>query len=347
MTGSQAHAFDPIPDDAATVLDPDWLEAALDVVGDGDRVVAVERAGSSRTIAEKVRFSVTVEGADGARRTYHLCAKGHFGDGFNSLITEAHAYRDLLPRLEVRAPRAYFCGIDDVTSRGLIVMDDVEELGGRFLGAAEPYSVATCRDSLAQLAMLHAATWDDPQWDVEWCTSRIERMASFFDDATLQELLDDGRGPDLAPELRDATTLRAAMARTAELPPTCVLHGDTHSGNAYVDVEGRVCWLDWQVTQRGHWSIDVSYHLGTVLDVETRRNHEAELLRHYLDELGSQGVDAPSFDEAWLRYTLGFTWGYFLWVITRISSRAVVLLHIPRLGAALTDHDTFRRLEGG
>ena len=67
-------------------------------------------------------------------------------------------------------------------------------------------------------------------------------------------------------------------------------------------------------------------------------------MRHYLDELGSHGVDAPSFEEAWERYTLGFTWGYFLWVITRISSRAVVLLHIPRLGAALTDHDTFRRL---
>jgi hypothetical protein len=31
-------------------------------------------------------------------------------------------------------------------------------------------------------------------------------------------------------------------------------------------------------------------------------------------------------------------------VITRISSRAVVLIHIPRLAAALTDHDTFRRL---
>jgi hypothetical protein len=33
-----------------------------------------------------------------------------------------------------------------------------------------------------------------------------------------------------------------------------------------------------------------------------------------------------------------------LWVITRVSSRAVVLIHIPRLAAALTDHDTFRRL---
>jgi aminoglycoside phosphotransferase (APT) family kinase protein len=165
-----------------------------------------------------------------------------------------------------------------------------------------------------------------------------------FPTARLQSLLDDGRATALAPVLRDATTLQAAMLRTAELAPTCVLHGDTHSGNSYLDADGRACWLDWQVVQRGHWSIDVSYHLGTVLSVEDRREHEQDLLRHYLGELEARGVRPPSFDDAWERYTLGFTWGYFLWTITRISSRAVVLLHVPRLAAALTDHDTFRRL---
>ncbi len=342
MTSATA-AFDPIPTEPSTILDPEWLAVALDLIADGDRVVDVEQTGTSRTIAEKVRFVVTVEHADGTRRTHPLCAKAHF-DGINSLITEAHAYRDLLPHLRVRAPRAYHCGVDDASKRGLIVMDDIEALGGRFLGAQEPYSVETCRESLTQLATLHAGTWHDPRWDVDWLAPRIEPMASIFPIDRLQELLDDGRGPDLPAVLRDAAVLQAAMARTAAVPPTCVLHGDTHSGNAYVDADGRVCWLDWQVTQRGHWSIKVSYHLGTVLDIETRRRHEAELLQHYLDELGSLGVDAPSFDEAWERYTLGFTWGYFLWVITRISSRAVVLIHIPRLGAALTDHDTFRRL---
>ncbi len=134
------------------------------------------------------------------------------------------------------------------------------------------------------------------------------------------------------------------MLKTAEAPATCVLHGDTHSGNVYLVAVGRACWLDWQVIQTGHWSTDVAYHLATVLDTEDRRTHEAELLRHYLRELDALGVAAPSFDEAWESYTLGFSFGYFLWAITRISSRAVVLIHIPRIAAALTDHDTFRRL---
>lgn len=337
-----ATAFDPIPEDAETILDPGWLAQALAIEGD-DHIVAVERVASSKTVADKLRFSVTIDGAGGAR-TVPLCAKGHFRDAINSLEGEASFYRHLQPRLGVRTPRPWYTGIDPDSGRGLIVMDDIVALGGRIGDAHEPYAMATCRDTLGQLARLHAGTWDDPRWEVPWTAPRVAPMADVFPTERLQELLDDGRGPDLPPVLRDASVLRAAMHRTAERAPTCVLHGDTHSGNAYLDADGRACWFDWQVVQRGHWSIDVAYHLGTVLDIEDRRAHEVELVEHYLAELSSHGVAAPSFDDAWEAYALGFTWGYFLWVITRISSRAVVLLHIPRLGAALTDHDTFRRL---
>ncbi len=338
-----APTFDPVPLDAETVLDPVWLTEALDVVGDEDRIVGVERVDDSRTIAEKVRFAVAVEGPGGVR-THPLCAKAHFNDGINSLLGEASFYRHLQPHLGVRTPQPHYSGVDPATNRGLIVMDDIIALGGRILDAGEPYAVDTCRDTLGQLALLHAWTWGDEQWDVDWLAPRVALMADLFPADTLQGLLDDGRGPDLPPVLRDAPTLQAAMHQTALLPLTCVLHGDTHSGNAYLDADGRACWFDWQVVQRGHWSVDVAYHLGTVLSIEDRRAHEVDLLEHYLTELATHGVAAPSFAEAWDAYTLGFTWGYFLWTITRISSRAVVLLHVPRLGAALTDHDTFRRL---
>jgi aminoglycoside phosphotransferase (APT) family kinase protein len=299
---------------------------------------------SSRTIAEKVRFTVTIERADSTRVQHPLCAKGHFEDGINSLHTEAAFYRHLRPRLDVRAPRAHYTGLDLEARRGLIVMDDIVALGGTIGSAHEPYTLDTCRDALGQLALLHASTWDDPGFDVDWLAPRIVAMADLFPRDRLQGLLDDGRGPDLPAALRRADLLHDAMHRTAERPFTCVVHGDTHSGNSYRDADGRSCWFDWQVTQRGHWSIDVAYHLGTVLTVEDRRHHEADLLRHYLDELARLGVDAPDFGQAWDLYTSGFAWGYFLWAITQISSREVVLIHVPRLGAALVDHDTYGRL---
>ncbi len=345
MTTSVA-GFDLVPRDLASLLDPAWLARALDDIGESDRILAVEHVGSSRTLAEKVRFRVTVEDPAGARRTTAYCVKAHFEqEGPQTLASEARFYRDLAPRVGVRTPRAYYAGLEEATGRALVVMEDVVANGGHFLDAHQPYSLDTTRDSLGQLARLHAATWGDPApAGCGWLVPKMSDMVDMVPTDVLQGMLNDGRGPDLAPELRDAKLLAAAVRETAGAAATCVLHGDTHSGNVYLDAAGQACWLDWQVIQPGHWSTDVAYHLSTVLETRDRRSHEAALLRHYLAELDALGVAAPSFDEAWDAYTLGFSWGYFLWAITRISSRAVVRIHIPRIGAALTDHDTYRRL---
>ncbi len=336
----------PIPSTLDAFLDCEWLGGVLDDVDDGERIVAIEEVDSSKTLAQKVRFRAIIEDADGRRRTRAYCVKAHLdGSPGVDLFSEARFYGELAPLLDVRTPRGYYTAIDEPTAQAMIIMDDVVDMGGQFLSAHQPYSLHTTRDSLAQLALLHASTWSGARTaHLEWLSPRIHGMTEYFQGELLQSLLDDGRGSDIAPELRDADNLVEAVRRTADHEITCVIHGDTHSGNVYLDREGRASWLDWQVVQRGNWATDVSYHLATVLDVESRRAYEADLLRHYLQELESHGTMAPGWDEAWEQYTLSFSYGYFLWVITRISSRAVVLIHIPRLAAALTDHDTFRRL---
>jgi aminoglycoside phosphotransferase (APT) family kinase protein len=337
---------DSIPITLDAFLDCEWLSEALSDVDDDHRVVAVEVVDSSKTLAQKVRFRVTVEGPNGQHHARSYCVKAHLdGSPGSDLYSEARFYRELAPLLDLRMPRAYYARVDEPEAQAMIIMDDVVEMGGRFLSAHTPYSIDTARDSLGQLARLHASTWGDTRTaEREWLSPRIRDMAEFFAGEGLQSLLDDGRGSEISPELRDADNLLEAVRRTADHDITCVIHGDTHSGNVYLNDEGRASWLDWQVVQRGNWATDISYHLATVLDVETRRSHEADLLRHYLQELESLGTKAPQWDEAWEQYTLSFSYGYFLWVITRVSSRAVVLIHIPRLAAALADHDTFRRL---
>ena len=175
-------------------------------------------------------------------------------------------------RLDVRAPRAYYAAVDDVAQQAIIVMDDVVAKGGRFLSAHTPYSLDRTRDTLGQLARLHASTWGcDDVADFDWLSPRIVGMADIFPSDLLQSLLDDGRGPDVAPELRVAENVAEAMRRTGAHEVTCVIHADPHSGNSYLDAEGRACWLDWQIVQRGNWATDISYHLATVLDIEARR----------------------------------------------------------------------------
>lgn len=339
--------FTAVPATLEELLEPRWLSHALDDITPDEEVVAVEQVDATQTLAQKIRFTVTVDGPSG-RRTTPYCVKGHFDGGPNTLRPEALFYRDVRQHVEMNAPRCYYAAVDDDANRALAVMDDVVAAGGRFLNAFEPYSIDTCKDTLGQLARLHASTWGDERWKLDWLAPRIGSMAASYPTELLQKLLDDGRGPDSAPPLRDAGNLKAAMAATAErFGATCVIHGDTQSGNAYVDGAGKAGWLDWQVTQWSHWAIDVSYHVACVLTVEDRRAHEEALLRHYLDALAALGVRPPAWNDAWRDYTLALTHGYFLWVITRVSSREVVLIHIPRIATALADHDTYRRLGVG
>ncbi len=111
------------------------------------------------------------------------------------------------------------------------------------------------------------------------------------------------------------------------------LHGDTHTGNLYLDHDGRACFFDWEVVQTGNWAQDVAYHLATVLAVEDRRAHKRALVRHYLTELAAHGGPGLDFEEGWELYRRSFSYGYLLWVITVIRGRDEVLAHMPRPAA--------------
>src|SRR5262245_19869939 len=236
---------DVVPTTVEALLDPAWLTTALDVA-DREHIVDVSTEESLATVASKVRFVVTFEDRNGTRRSEAYCAKGHFDGSPSSLRSEAHFYRDVAPGVDVRVPRVSYAGIDDEAAQSVVIMEDIVANGGRFLNAHQPYSLETSRDTLGQLARLHAATWGDEELMAsDWLNPRMKVMAGRYEDEYLQGLLDDGRGPDIAPELRDARNLKAALLRTAEIPPTCVIHGDTHSGNVYLDAQGRACWLDW------------------------------------------------------------------------------------------------------
>jgi hypothetical protein len=65
-----------VPTTLDAVLDPGWLRHALDDVGRDNRIIEVDEIDSSQTLAQKVRFLVTVERADGARRHRHGTMRG-------------------------------------------------------------------------------------------------------------------------------------------------------------------------------------------------------------------------------------------------------------------------------
>jgi hypothetical protein len=164
------------------VFDPKWLSGALDDVDACKRIIAIEVVDSSKTLAEKVRFRLKIEGPSGLRRTNSYCVKAHLdGSPAVDLLSEAHFYRDRTPLFDLRTPRAYYTAIDADAEQAIIIMDDVVDLGGRFLNAHTPYSLDTTRDSLAQLARLHASTWGNVRSaDLDWISPRVHQMGEFF-----------------------------------------------------------------------------------------------------------------------------------------------------------------------
>ncbi|HEX4017731.1 MAG TPA: aminoglycoside phosphotransferase family protein [Frankiaceae bacterium] len=314
----------------------------------GVRVVDVAPGPVVSRVSTNARFVITTEDSLPDGLTPNLCLKGYFGS-FGSLarsagIPEAHFYRDLEPSLGLRTLRSHYADVDLAAGHGVIITEDVEARGGVFLTSGTEYTADQVAESLAQLAVLHGATWEAERWaSAPWLATRLART---LERRGLPEILRNFEGPNgegVPVEVRDAQRLvdayRALAVNTETERPWCVIHGDAHVGNLFLDAAGRPSFLDWQLVQRGGWHIDVGYHIASTLTPDDRRKHERELLTHYLECLAATGVSAPTFEEGWQAIPRGMLHGFFLWSITFKVEASVIAVLLHRLGNAVADHE--------
>jgi aminoglycoside phosphotransferase (APT) family kinase protein len=151
----------------------------------------------------------------------------------------------------------------------------------------------------------------------------------------------------LEPIGRSVPELHADMVRIAAGPlehgPRTLLHGDTHVGNTYLLDEGRMGWLDFQLSHRGCYARDLTYLITTALPIERRRAHERELIAFYFDELRSRGVTSvPDMDTAWTLHRQAAVWGLVIgWLTcpTPNYGREITEENLRRLTQILIDLD--------
>lgn len=350
-----AEAYNPAPLVLDTVLSPSWLGQALGGAGRPVEVRAVHIIDQFGPSCTKVRMEL--EYGPSVEPGFHsaYCLKGFFGDptiGYlksGVQLTESAFYRDCAPVLPMRLAECVHAGSDEETGAGVILMKDLITAGSRFLTALEPYSAKQAQSSLDQLARLHATSWGNDalaQWS--WVQSKTKALTEYqvVPAARVTELMRAERGEPLPDAIRDGDRIYAALGKIAERDnglSHCLIHGDAHAGNVFENAEG--CGIvDWQLLQRGHWSLDVAYHIAAVLTVEDRRASEQDLLRHYLDRLAAHGATPPEWDDAWTRYRESLAYGMFLWAITIRVDPPIIMEFNRRLGTAVADHDSFGRL---
>jgi hypothetical protein len=324
----------PVPDTLEQALSPRWLTAALQPSLPGVDVVAVTPGPVVDRISTNARFSI--ECADGA--SHALCVKGYFNEIGRTApyigAPEAGFYRDLAATTGVRTLRAVYADIDPAPRHGVVITEDVVAQGATFLDGNSPYKPEQTADTLAEFARLHAAT-GARYAEADWLAPRLGRVLEVWGHAKTIEIITRNLG-----SARDAHRLVDAyrVLMTPETGPWCVIHGDAHVGNLFVDGAGVTSLVDWQLVQRGKWYFDVGYHIASTLTVDERRHSERDLLRHYLDALASHGVTPPPWDEAWPAIAGGMMHGFFLWSITTKQPPAVIATLLHRLGTAVADH---------
>lgn len=339
----------PVPDSLEQALSPKWLTAAL-----GTDVVEVTPGPIVDRISTNARF--TIRCADGSSQ--NLCVKGYFNEIGRAAryigAPEAHFYRDLAAATGVRTLHSVYADVDPETWHGVIVTEDVAAQGATFLDGNSAYTPDQTAQTLAEFARLHAATWDSARCAIApWLAPRLGRALEVWGLPATLDIIDrniDGpNGQRIPNEVRDARRLvdayRILAAPEMVSEPRCVIHGDAHVGNVFLDADGAGSLVDWQLVQRGGWFLDVGYHIASTLTADERRRTERDLLRHYLDALASHGVTPPPWDDAWRAIAFGMVHGFFLWGITTKVQSAIIATLLRRLGTAVADHDALSAVQ--
>jgi hypothetical protein len=267
-------------------------------------------------------------------------------------VLEASFFGDLAPKFGAGVPRCWFSGVDPARSQGVILLDDLVATKCTFGDPTQPWSADRVAAALEVQARWHSQTGGIESAAPDWLTvgSAAPRgaAATFLSrDHWDQHFAQDG-APVLPAALQDPNRIMRAFEQLWALDdagPHCVVHGDAHIGNTYLDADDNPGFLDWQTVCLGPWAYDVAYFIGGSLSVEDRRAHERPLLMGYLDALAANGGPRVDQDSAWLDYVRHTLHG-FLWSATPAVMQPLerVVAMAERYAVAIADHDTLRML---
>jgi hypothetical protein len=269
---------------------------------------------------------------------------------------EVQIYRQLAPEL-AEAPRSLGAMYDAETGLFLLILEDLSLRGVRFPNVTQEVPLAAVEALLDTLAGLHARYWESPRFsgDLSWLQTHVSGQVSYLmnelappliqheidTQAFKRELVQRLRttGPELL------AGVKALQRHQATLPQTLV-HGDTHLGNTFLLADGKVGFVDWQLSVRGYCMHDISYLIVTSLPIAMRREHERRLLTRYRERLAACGVkNPPNAEQVWNEYSRALVWGVYVgWLTTPVVNYGweINVVNHLRLTTAYEDLDTAR-----
>lgn len=210
---------------------------------------------------------------------------------------ELRCFDELLATTPATTPTNYGTWYDPATAhflllQGAVAVDEqVDQIAG--------LSPDDARLVLREMARLHARWWNDSQiGGLDWLPrldgdGRIQNMTTLAAHGwePLCGLMGNKFSPAeqaLGAELPDQ--IEAALRSLASMPST-LIHGDLRADNLLFSPDHRtVTLIDWQGCGTGPPAFDLAYFMSQSLTVESRRQHEDELLEFYRSDLSEAGI---------------------------------------------------------
>jgi len=335
----------------------EWLTDALRQRTPGVTIRSAEVLDTVFATCSKIRLKLDRDDAAiAAGIPERIIVKGGFEAHSRVLhhmhLREVRGYRDVYPDISLPHPACFFADYDPDALQGIIIMEDLLVRGVEFCSALRPQSFEQVARRLTELARFHAATWQSPDIGPggKWgdLPDFFDVMRGFFDDKCSPEnwkrFCGMPRGVASSTRFHDREWMLDAWARTVRFGqslPQCVLHGDIHLGNLYIEPDGTPGFLD-TLASLGPGMLEVSYHISASVDAADRPHWEGALVQHYLSEVARNGAVPPGFDEAMHQYGVFLTYGHFIWLTTEshYQPEAVNTANVARVSAAMLQHDT-------
>lgn len=229
------------------------------------------------------------------------------GVSMRTAEVEVRFYQQVAPTLGARIADCFYAEVDPDTARFVLLLEDLAPLspGDQIKGC----TVDQAATALEELGRVHAPRWADPALErLEWLNRRDDEATATL--SAVFPILYAGfvdRYADRLPEpvaaVGDPFFARIAEHFRPTPGPRTVQHADYRVDNLlFGDMPGaRVAIVDWQTVTWGPGAADLAYFLGGSLEVDDRRRHEQDLVRHYLDVLRVGGVDWE-WDDLWRGY---------------------------------------------
>lgn len=336
-------------------ITPEWLSEKL-----GHEVESIKQTSAIWGTATKLFYAVTYKEKEStAERPTRICIKGGFDPKLTAALppliqfyrVEAKFFNIVAPKLTyMRLTRCLWAG--ENSKQGIIILDDLNELGYEFGEPTRPWGVDRVMDGVEQLAALHAGTWGAKHEEYPWMVRYGDTMIGMFEAVGYHDLSRDPKRYQLPEEYKDAPRVRALLSKHyATYNPRfrCLVHGDAHLGNGCIAPAGTVDFIDWQILDSGSCFHDVSYFLSAALTVEDRRQNEMKILDHYLECLHKFGGPrfSSSEEDVMVEYKKSFLVGMG-WAVTTTGMQPYERINVllERFMAALLDHKVMELVEG-